>query len=64
MLVGCTSTAGKEVAGCTGGGAWSAAIAGNASQSRTNGIPRKILIVFDCIILGSDTRGAGVASND
>ncbi len=46
----CTSTAAKVVAGCTGGGVWSLAMAGSASQSRKSGIARKVLIVLDCII--------------
>ena len=48
----CTSTAAKEVAGCTEGGVWSLAMAGKASPKRSNGIVRKALIVLDCIILG------------
>src|ERR1039458_404267 len=48
----CTSTAANDVAGCTGGGVWTLATAGSASQSKNGGIARKVLIVHDCIILG------------
>ena len=46
----CTSTAAYVVAGCTGGGVWSLAMAGRASHSRKGGIARRVLIVHDCII--------------
>ncbi len=47
----CTSTAAKDVAGCTGGGVWSLAKAGSASQSSKDvGMTRRDLIVLDCII--------------
>ncbi len=46
----CTSTAANEVAGCTGGGLWSLATAGSASQIASSGIALRILIVLDCII--------------
>jgi hypothetical protein len=46
----CTSTAANVVAGCTAGGAWSVAEAGNASQSANSGNVEETLIVHDCII--------------
>jgi len=49
-----TSTAANDVAGCTGGGVWSLAMAGSASQSKNGGIARKVLIVLDCIIMRLD----------
>jgi hypothetical protein len=40
------------VAGCTGGGVRSLAVTGSANQSNeNNGIPRKIFIALNCIIL-------------
>src|SRR5580700_9610921 len=59
-----TSTAANVVAGCTGGGVWSLAMAGSASHSKNSGIARKVLIVLDCIIMRLDRGTTNSVTHD